>query len=284
MLALAAGCDSAPPASGSDALAIVASSNVYGDVAQRIGGDAVTVTSLMSDPSADPHSYEANPQNLLALSKADIVIANGGGYDDFIDTMLSSADNPDAVVLHAVELSGLGGGDEFNEHVWYDFGAMSAIAAEIAAALSAVRPADQATFEANAATFTAGLTELESAVEAIRAVHQGAGVAITEPVPVYLLDACGLDNRTPEEFSEAIEEGFDVPALALRQTLELMGSGEVALLAYNEQTTSPETERVLEAARSAGVPVVSLTETLPAGTDYLGWMAANLTALEEALA
>ena len=148
---LASGCGSGSPASGDEGIAIVASSNVYGDIAARIGGDAVTVTSIMSDPSADPHSYEANPQNLLALSKADIVIANGGGYDDFIDTMLSSADNPDAVVLHAVDLSGLAGGEEFNEHVWYHFGAMSSIATEIAAALSAVRPADQASFEANAA-------------------------------------------------------------------------------------------------------------------------------------
>src|SRR5688572_8039425 len=117
---LASGCGSGSPASGDEGIAIVASSNVYGDIAARIGGDAVTITSIMSDPSADPHSYEANPQNLLALSKADIVIANGGGYDDFIDTMLGTADNPDAVVLHAADLSGLAGGDEFNEHVWYD--------------------------------------------------------------------------------------------------------------------------------------------------------------------
>ncbi len=112
---------------------------------------------------------------------------------------------------------------------------------------------------------------------------EGTGVAITEPVPAYLLAELGLDNLTPEAFSEAIEEGADVPPLALDETLALFADGRVALLAYNAQTASPETERVREAAEAAGIPVVDFTETLPDGADYLSWMTDNVEAVAGAL-
>jgi zinc/manganese transport system substrate-binding protein len=102
-------------------------------------------------------------------------------------------------------------------------------------------------------------------------------------VPAYLLAELGFDDETPAAFLEAIEEGSDVPPLALQQVLDLVASNEVALLAYNEQTASPETERVREAAEAAGLPVVSFTETLPEGQDYVSWMRANLEAVAAAL-
>jgi zinc/manganese transport system substrate-binding protein len=108
-------------------------------------------------------------------------------------------------------------------------------------------------------------------------------VANTEPVPHYLLDASGLVNKTPEKFSAAIEEGTDVSPELLKQTLDLFGRHQVKLLAYNEQTSGPETEAVLAAAKSAGIPVVPVTETLPKGKDYLAWMTDNLAAVTAAL-
>ena len=105
---------------------------------------------------------------------------------------------------------------------------------------------------------------------------------MTEPVALYLLQASGYENKTPSEFTEAIEEGTDVPPLALQQTLDLFSSGTVSMLGYNEQTTSPETEKVLAAADAAGIPVVSFTETLPEGSDYVSWMTDNLAAIAAA--
>ncbi|MEV0716367.1 zinc ABC transporter substrate-binding protein [Asanoa sp. NPDC050611] len=263
---------------------MVASTNVYGDIVRQIAGDKATITSIISDPSADPHSYEANTRTQLELSKADVVIENGGGYDDFVDTMLKSA-NSDAKVLNAVQISGhtATGGAELNEHVWYDLPSMSKLADEIAGALSAADAGNAATFAANATTFKQKLQELEGTAAQIKTAHTGAGVAITEPVPVYLLEACGLANKTPDEFSEAIEEGTDVPAGVLRETLGLFTGKQVRLLAYNEQTAGPETEKVLQAAKDSNVGVVPVTETLPAGKDYLTWMGGNLDAIRTAL-
>lgn len=261
---------------------MVASTNVYGDIVRQIAGDKVKITSIISDPGADPHSYEANTQTQLELSKADVVIENGGGYDDFVDTMLKSANNTKAKVLNVVDISGKAG-EELNEHVWYDFPTMAKLADEVVLALSAADAANASGFSANAATFKQKLQQLEATESSIKSAHAGAAVAITEPVPVYLLEACGLENKTPDEFSEAIEEGGDVPVSVLQETLDLFTNKEVELLAYNEQTSGPETQKVLDAAKANSVAVVSFTETLPSGKDYLSWMGGNLAAVQSAL-
>ena len=276
--------DGASP-SGGAMLSVVASTNVYGDVVKQIAGDRVKITSIISDPAADPHSYEANSRTQLELSRADVIIENGGGYDDFVATMLKAAGNTDAKVLNVVDISGrtAPSGGELNEHVWYDFPTVEKLVAQLVTVLSAKDPADAAAFASGAAAFSQKLQQLESTEASIKAAHAGAGAAITEPVPLYLLDACGLVDKTPEQFSEAIEEGTDVSAGVLARTLELFTGKQVVLLAYNEQTSGPETEKVLAAAKTNGVAVVPVTETLPAGQDYVSWMSGNLAAVRTAL-
>jgi zinc/manganese transport system substrate-binding protein len=281
-LAAVAGCGSGA-AAAADGVQVVASTNVYGDLVQTIGGDRVEVTSVIDDPSADPHSYEASVRTQLAVSQADLVIENGGGYDDFMDTLLSATDAR-PTVLNAVEVSGLdAGAADFNEHVWYDLAAMSELTGQVADALSRIDPDGAADYAGSAARLEQGIAGLVAQEEAARATTQGVGVAVTEPVPGHLLDALGAQDLTPTEFSAAIEEGGDVAPAVLQRTLDLISAGQVHALVYNAQTSGPETEKVLAAARAAGVAVVPVTETLPDGEDYLSWMGANLDAVVAAL-
>jgi zinc/manganese transport system substrate-binding protein len=260
-------------------LSVVASTNVWGDVVAQVGGDLVDVTSIITDPSADPHSYEASARTQLAVSQAALVVANGGGYDDFVDTMVSALDDPPPVI-HAVDIAATG--DE-NEHVWYDLPGVRGVADEVAKQLGTLDPDHTATFTANAEAFDGKVSDLEQQVTELKAEVAGTSVAITEPVPLYLLEEAGIENATPPEFSEAIEEETDVSPAVLAETLALFSDHKVDALVYNSQTTGPQTEQVLEAARAAGIPVVPVTETLPAGTDYIGWMTSNVTALSDAL-
>jgi len=277
-----------PAASGAASTAavkVVASTNVWGDIAQQIGGDAVAVTSIIDDPTKDPHEYQANSRTQLALSEARVVIENGGGYDDFVPTMLSSAKNTDAAVLNAVEISGhQAQGGELNEHVWYDYASVRKVAEAIRDALTTAEPARADTFATNTRTFEQGLDKLDASVADLHGKYAGKGVLVTEPVPLYLTDAVGLVNRTPEEFTKAIEDGSDVPPAVLNETVALVTGHEVAVLAYNEQTSGPQTEKVLNAAQSANVPVLPVQETLPAGKDYFSWQTGIVNALGEALA
>lgn len=271
--------------SGDAGVTVVASTDVWGDIAQTIGGDAVTVTSIISDPDKDPHEYQADARTQLALSKADVVIENGGGYDDFVDTMLSATDNASVDVINAVDVSGFAAtaGDELNEHVWYDYATVSKAAERIAQALSAADPANASVFAANAAVFAKGLDDLDAKVATVKQAHEGARVAITEPVPLYLLENMGLGNVTPEAFSEAIEEETDVAPAVLKETTDLFAAHAVAALVYNEQTSGPQSDAVLTAAKDAGVPVVPVQETLPQGMTYLSWQSGIIDQISQAL-
>jgi zinc/manganese transport system substrate-binding protein len=298
---------------------IVASTNVYGDIAKQVGGDDVEVTSLITSAAQDPHSYEASAQDRLAVSRADVVMENGGGYDPFVDTLLEAGSTEGVVVINASELSGLMPGPEgeehdheheeststpaaeaesteaadeheghdhiegFNEHVWYSFSAMDEVAHELAHELAEKDAANAETYEKNYEAFSAQLKELEASAEALKPQAEGKGAAITEPVPLYLLEEIGLQNKTPDAFSEAIEEGTDVSPSVLQETLAIFSNHEVALLAYNEQTSGPETAEVEKAAKDAGIPVVSFTETMPEGDTYVSWMTANIEAVSDVL-
>ena len=323
-----AGCASpgGSPAADGDLLQVVASTNVYGDIASRVGGDLVEVTSIITGQTQDPHSYEASARDQLALAKADLVIENGGGYDPFIDTLLAGIGTSEPVVVNASEESGLLDGDDvhaedegaaaddraedegaaaddraedegdhsadddahahvegFNEHVWFSFHAMENVAKALADEFGELDPANEATYAENYESFVSDVAALEERSAELRTAADGGGVAVTEPVPVYLLEEIGLVNLTPDAFSEAFEAGADVPPAALQETLALFPAGSVTLLAYNEQTTGPETEQVRGAAEDAGVAVVSFSETMPEDGDYIGWMTDNLAALSDAL-
>jgi len=271
-------------ASGDDTVRVVASTNVYGSIVEAIGGDHVSVTSILNDPSQDPHSFESSAKTQLAVSKADLLIENGGGYDDFMTT-LADASSTKADTINVVQLSGLdkGGDAEFNEHVFYSYPTMVKLVADVSKRLGELDSADKSEFAKNADALTTKLEGLESTTADLKKTYAGEKVSYTEPVPGYLFDAIGLDNVTPEAFSEAIEEGDDVPPAALNDTLKLFTNKTVKVLAYNDQTSSPETEQVKKAAEDNGIPVVGVTETLPKGEDYVSWQQANIDAVQAAL-
>jgi zinc/manganese transport system substrate-binding protein len=282
-----AGCgsDGDPDAkAGSGKVQIVASTDVYGDIAKQVGGDDVAVTSILTHPDQDPHSFEANPRTTLAISKADVILENGHGYDDYMETM-REAHNKSAPVLNAVKISGMTAppGAELNEHVFYDLPTVQKVADELAAKLAAEDPDHASDYTARAKTFNDEIGELMAREDALKPSLQGKSIGITEPVPLYLTEALGLTNATPAEFSEAIEEGEDVGVRVLQKTLDLYSTHKVAALVYNEQTSGPVTEKVEDAAKAAKIPVVGMTETLPSGKDYITWMSDNIDDLASAL-
>ncbi|WDF32353.1 zinc ABC transporter substrate-binding protein [Arthrobacter agilis] len=292
------GSPSDTSASGADTLSIVTATNVYGDIAATVGGDDVEVTAIVDSLSQDPHSYEATVQDKLSVSEADLVIENGGGYDTFLSRLVDEAGT--AAVLSAVELSGLDEDEEhaegegehaeedghehgaFNEHVWYDLPTMVTLADALADELGRLDAPNAEAYRERADAFIEGLQPVQDRLAAMASEGPGGQVAATEPVPVYLLQAAGLENVTPEEFSEAIEDETDVPVAVLQEMKTLVSGGTLAFLAYNEQTEGSQTEAVRSAADGAGLPVLDFTETLPEGEDYISWMTRNTDSIEGA--
>lgn len=308
--------ESAPATPVDGPITIVASTNVWGSVAEYVAGDLATVTSIISDPSADPHSYEASPGDAASVAEASLVVYNGGGYDQFIDDILASEgqnvpsvnafdllDEDHAGDEHAGddhagddhEGESHAGDDhagddhghshgEVNEHVWYNAEVAAHTAEEIAARLGELDPDNAAAYTTNAEDFHDQVHSITDITDAIAADHSGAPVAQTEPIAHYLLTESDLNDLTPEDFKEAIESGNDPSPASIAATRDLFTSDSVDVLVYNVQTQDSVTQDIRATAEAANVPVVEVTETLPEGMNYIDWQRQAAEDLQAALA
>ncbi|WP_269927958.1 metal ABC transporter solute-binding protein, Zn/Mn family [Kocuria massiliensis] len=295
-----AGCSSDDQASAKDdKITVVASTNVYGDIVKSIAGDHVKVESVIDSAAQDPHSYEATAQDRLKIDKADLLVENGGGYDSFMDDLSQGSS---AQKIDAVSLSGLPGAEEasghdhdssegedehhhdhgsFNEHVWYSPTVMKKVTESIAEKLGSIDAAHKDDYSAKAKELSGQLDGLQDRAAALNG--KGKGFLATEPVPAYLLQASGLEDKTPTEFYEAIEGDSDVPASVLQSIRDELSSGSIALLGFNQQTESPQTEELRKYAEEQHVPTATFMETLPEGKHYVEWMNSNLDSVASAL-
>lgn len=279
--ALLAGCGGTTTNAGST-LAVVAAENVYGDIAEQIGGAHVHVTSILSDPNADPHLFGPSSSNGLAIATARVVIQNGLGYDAFMTKLENAAPNAKRSVLTIADVLDVHGRDA-NPHLWYDVPALGRIAGAIANALERADPAHDTAYRAGLARFDASLAPLRREVAHIRKAFGGVAVAYTEPVPGYLIAAAGLKNLAPTSFTRAIEEGTEPPPQAVAAMNALMTERRVKVLLYNSQAVSPITSRVRTEAARAHIPVVGVTETLPPHRSFQQWQLAQARQLAAAL-
>jgi zinc/manganese transport system substrate-binding protein len=158
------------------------------------------------------------------------------------------------------------------------------VAAAIADALEKAAPRDAATFKSNLATFDASLAPLNATLATIKARFHNVPVAYTERVPGYALAVADLDVKTPPGFARAIEDGTDPgPADALAMQ-KLLTDHDINVLLYNVQTVTPVTTQIRALARSHDIPVVGVSETMPAGVaTYQQWQQSQLTSLLHAL-
>ena len=285
------------------AIKVATSTNVWASVVEILGGEWVDVTAIINDPLQDPHSYEASARDQLTLSEAELVIANGGGYEEFVDQLLSALDG-ERVFLELVEgeHSHLGeeehadeGEEEHsedhadehdhgNEHIWYDIHAVEEASEMIVEAITELRPESFDSVNQNFDFFMAELENLEIRLEALREKALGLGFIATEGVGNLLLEEAGFLNQTPEALADAIEEEREVPAAALKQAQDLIAGKVVSLVVVNEQQLDQVSDLLVDAAKSAGVPVVELSELISEpGIDYLDWMASILDQLQEAV-
>lgn len=260
---------------------VVAAENFYGDVVRQLGGSHVAVTSIISDPNVDPHTYESNPQTAIEVSSAQLVIENGLGYDAWMDKILSGSPNASRVLLVAGQIAPHRLTD--NPHVWYGFDNMPAIAQAITNTLKQLDSKDAAFFDSNLATFVQSLTPLNQKIAAVKAKYAGTPVALTETIYLYQSTPEGLNVLTPFEFMKAIAEGNDPPANTVAAVNSEINNRQAKILIYNEQTITPITTNLQNAAKQRNIPVVPVTETMPPGKTYQTWMSDQLDALQQAL-
>jgi len=296
--ALLAGCSaSTTPASPSGASApsgdtastsegkvvAVGAENEYADVISQIGGQYVDVTAVMSNPNTDPHTFEASPKIASVVSSAQLIVHNWLGYDDFFSHIESSSGGSDRSVIVAQYVLNLPDSTE-NPHLWYDPRTMPAVASAISDALSTIQPDHAAYFKQNLSTFDGSLKTWTDALSDLASKYPSTPVATTEPVADYMLEAAGIDNKTPWSFQADIMNDADPSPQDAATQQSLFTDKSVKVFLYNQQVTDEVTNKYLTLAHQNGIPVVGVYETMPTGYTYQKWMEAEVDAIVKAIA
>ena len=260
---------------------VVAAESVYGDIARQVGGANVAVTSILANPSQDPHAFEAGASTARAIADARLVIVNGVDYDPWAAKLLSASTPAGREVIEVAALARKRSGA--NPHLWYDTTAVSALATALASRLTQIDPAHGSDYAASLARFEASMAPLRETIAALRAKHAGTPVTATEPVFDYMAAALGLEMRNGR-FQLAVMNGTEPSAAAIAAFEKDLRSRAVAVLLYNSQTSQALAVRMRAIALEAGVSVVAVSETEPQGQSYQEWMLSQLAALDRALA
>lgn len=290
LLALIAlsGCTPAQPDrwnAGTGEIKIVASTNVWGSVANLVAGELATVDAIIYNTNQDPHSYELTARDQLLINEADIVIMNGGGYDDFIQTAIDADPTP-AITVNAFMAAG---DDETrNEHIWYDVDQVGDVAAVIGAAIESIDESKFEEVEASVENFRNELAKRKAELEQHRVglltafvSQEQISVFLTEPLVEYLVEDAGLKNVTPKEFSEAVEEDRDVPPSVMKEATDLIKRGGVGAIFVNNSTQTQQIESLLNL--NSAIPVLSFGELLIQDPDTLEYDGGYFEMLDAAI-
>lgn len=260
----------------------VGAESEYANVISQIGGRYVSVTAIMSNPSSDPHSFEANPGVAQAVAAAKLIVQNGAGYDGFMDKIESGAGTPGRTVIDVRRLLELPA-DVRNPHLWYDPATMPKLAQRLVEVLSALERRHAAYFAANARHFNASLKPWRQAIARFRREHGGTPVATTEPVGDYLLQAAGAENMTAWQLQADIMNGVDPAPQEISAEQDLLTGHRIKAFLYNDQVTDTVTQSFLTLAATNHIPVVGVYETMPRGHSYQSWMLDEIRALTRAV-
>jgi zinc/manganese transport system substrate-binding protein len=275
---------------------VVAAENFWGSLVSQMGGNLTSVTSIVSDPNADPHEYEANTTDAADIANANFVIVNGVGYDDWAIQLIDSSDSPGQEVLNVGTLNGVvvtGGIVTGNPHQWYNPLYVNHTLIAMYSDLVAIEPSETAYFQQNFANLntSAGggaegvsIDQLYARANQIRDEFKGTVVASTESIFVYLANFTGLDLVSPQPFMEAIAEGNDPPAASVALFECQIEGGYVKVLVYNVQTVTPITTTIKALAAQYNVTTTFVSETIqPPDTSFQDWMYGEYDNLENAL-
>ncbi len=277
------GCGAGTPGTAqAGVIRALAAENEYGNVIQQIGGRYVSVTSIMNNPNVDPHTYEADSQNAIAMAKATLVVQNGAGYDAFMTKLESASANPHQVVIDVAKALSYGPRVK-NPHFWYKPTTMPKVALIIARDLARQDPSHRQYFEQHLKKFDRSLIRWTASLTQLQRQFARAPVAVTEPVADYLLTAGGLDIKTPWALQAAIMNGTDPSPQAVQIEDSLLKHRRVKVFVYNRQVVDATTKAFIAVAKKHHIPIVGVYETMPLRSSYQRWMQAEVAALRAAL-
>ena len=282
----AGGCSTASSGTaggGGSVIPVAASINAWGSVLAQLGGSHVSETSIITNPDTDPHDYEPTPQDGTVIAGAKLFVENGIGYDSWAAKSLAASPDPSRVVIDVGTLVHIPDGG--NPHRWYSPANVDTVADTITADLKKLDPGDAAYFAAQRTKFAnSGLGAYDRLIDEIRTRYAGVPVGASESIFAPLARALKLDLVTPASFLKDISEGTDPSPADLSTIDSQITNHKIKVYVFNSQNATPDVAAQVKAAKAAGIPVSTVTETLsPASDSFQQWQSSQLQALLAAL-
>lgn len=260
--------------SQSNKISIVTTTNVYSDIAKNIVGKYGTATAIIDKSSVDPHDFDPTTADAKKVAQANIIVANGLGYDSWMNKLAKSVDKKP--VLVGEDLMGLKSGD--NPHIWYNLDMPTKYVDYLVKRLSKLDKKHAAYFKENGEKYLAKIDKIKQLAQANKGDQKP--VFVSEPVFDYALQEAGY-KIGDKKFEEAIENGTDPSPKTINEMNNAIKQKKIAFFVNNTQASSSTVKSFVKLAKKNNVPVLNVRETIPNNTTYLAWMKENYQKLAD---
>ncbi|MGE9902295.1 metal ABC transporter solute-binding protein, Zn/Mn family [Lactobacillus johnsonii] len=260
--------------SQSDKISIVTTTNVYSDIAKNIVGKYGTATAIIDKSSVDPHDFDPTTADAKKVAQANIIVANGLGYDSWMNKLAKSVDKKP--VLVGEDLMGLKSGN--NPHIWYNLDMPTKYVDYLVKRLSKLDKKHAAYFKENGEKYLAKIDKIKQLAQANKGDQKT--VFVSEPVFDYALQEAGY-KIGDKKFEEAIENGTDPSPKTINEMNNAIKQKKIAFFVNNTQASSSTVNAFVKLAKKNNVPVLNVRETIPNNTTYLAWMKENYQKLAD---
>lgn len=248
---------------------IVTSTNIYSDIASRIVGKYGKATALIANGNTDPHDFEPTTASAKVVAQADIVVANGMGYDSWMGNLASS--NHKKEIKVGEDLMGLS--SSANPHIWYNLTMPKKYVAYLVKKLSKLDKKHASYYQANAKTYLKQIAKIEKVADQIDG-KKSKPVFVSEPVFDYALERTGF-TIGDKNFEEATEKETDPSAAMIAKMNKAIEKKQIAFFVNNTQSSSDTVKTFIKKAKAKNIPIIEARETMPNKVSYAKWMLSN---------
>jgi zinc/manganese transport system substrate-binding protein len=263
-------------------ITVVAAENQYGSVAKLIGGNNVSVTNIINNADGDPHTFISSVKNAKLLADADIIIYNGADYDSWINSILKS--NKNAVIIKVQDLGNFKKTSKLgiNPHLWFKPQTFPALAKKLTSVYTKIDSDDASLYKKNYKEFKHKYQTVYNMVDCIKTIYKDTPVTATEPLFGYMAEALDLHMQGLKFQWVIMNESEPSPRMMIDYQ-DFLKDKKVKVLFYNQQVVNTTTKNILNLAKKNDIPVVGVTETMPANKDAILWMIDILGETQKAL-
>ena len=284
------GCGKQDAREGEDTLKIVSTVFPSYDWVREILGEETKKAdlSLLVKNGVDLHSYQPSVEDLVMISECDLFIYVGGTSDGWVEDALHASQNPDQIAVDLLQVLGLDGDTEADEHVWLSLKNAKVLCAHIANQLSALDPERAQTYADNLTAYTEQLETLDVQYEKMVDNAGGDTVVFGDRFPFrYLFDDYGIHCFAAYAGCSAeAEVSFDT-VITLAEKIDALG---LSCILVPETSDKSLAQTILQSTKDKNQEILvmdsmqSVTEDqMEEGITYLSGMESNLAVLEYAL-